>query len=244
MRSPVIELERIPMDRGQKFDRHRHEGEHQLMWASSGVIMVGIEDRYWVLPTSLALWVPAGTWHMAKALQRSSFEGIYLDPTEAPVGWTEPTVVTVSPLAARLIEHLAGELESSARVHAETVLLDVLRPVEKAPVELPLPCDDRARALAEILLANPADQRSLRELSRHAGSSPRTLLRIFLAETGLTFSQWRTQARLQAAMALLAEGLSVATVANRVGYATASAFVVAFRRITGHTPSAYFTSAA
>lgn len=239
----VIGLERIYMDRGQKFHRHVHEDEHQLAWASSGVIMVDVEDHYWVLPTSLALWIPAGTWHATKALQRSSLEGIYLDPAGTPLGWTEPTVVAVSPLAARLIEYLAGDLEDSARVHAETVLLEVLRPVTKATIELPLPTDDRARAVAETLLANPTDQRSLQDLARQVGSSPRTLLRIFVAETGLTFNQWRTNARLQAAMAFLAEGLPVATVADRVGYATASAFVVAFRRVTGHTPAAYFALA-
>lgn len=240
--SSMIGLERIDMDRGQKFQRHVHDDD-QLAWASSGVIMVDVEDHYWVLPTSLALWIPAGTWHATKALQRSALEGIYLDPARTPLGWNEPTVVAVSPLAARLIEYLAGELEDSARVHAETVLLEVLRPVTKATVELPLPADDRARAVAEILLADPTDQRSLQELARRVGSSSRTLLRVFLAETGLTFNQWRTNARLQAAMAHLAEGLPVAAVADRVGYATASAFVVAFRRVTGHTPSAYFASA-
>lgn len=239
----VIGLERIEMDRGQKFHRHVHEDAHQLAWASSGVLMVDVEDHYWVLPTSLALWIPAGTWHATMALQRSALEGIYLAPAGTPLAWREPTVVAVSPLAARLIEHLAGSLEETARVHAETVLLEVLRPVEKATIELPLPTDDRARAVAEILMANPTDQRSLQELGRQVGSSPRTLLRVFLAETRLTFNQWRTHARLQAAMAFLAEGLPVAAVADRVGYATASAFVVAFRRVTGHTPAAYFASA-
>jgi len=48
--------------------------------------------------------------------------------------------------------------------------------------------------------------------------------------------------RLQAALPLLATGEPVANVARRVGYDTASAFVAAFRRETGLTPGAYFTS--
>ena len=46
------------------------------------------------------------------------------------------------------------------------------------------------------------------------------------------------------AIALLAEGYSVSQVADRVGYATPSAFVAAFRRVTGHTPAAYFAHVA
>ncbi|WP_223144737.1 helix-turn-helix domain-containing protein [Mycetocola sp. JXN-3] len=238
----VIGLERFEMDRGQKFRTHVHR-YHQLAWASSGVLMVDVEDHYWVLPPSLALWIPAGTWHAAAALQRSVMEGIYLDPAGCPLAWAQPTVVEVSPLAAQLIGYLAGDLAEDARISAETVLLQVLAPVDKATIELPLPTDPRAREVAAILLARPDDQRGLDALARQVGSSSRTLLRLFVAETGLTFTQWRVNARLQAAMAYLAAGEPVGRVADRVGYATASAFVAAFRRVTGHTPAAYFAAA-
>lgn len=238
----VIGLERFEMDRGQRFRRHVHDA-HQLAWASTGVLMVDVDDHYWVLPTSLALWIPAGVWHATIALKESALEGIYLDPAGSALTWPVPTVVAVSPLARQLIEYLAEDLEVPARVHGETVLLEVLHPVDKATIELPLPTDERARWVADILLADPAGQRSLDELARQVGSSSRTVLRHFVAETRLTFNQWRVHARLQASMALLAEGHPVSWVADRVGYATSSAFVAAFRRVTGHTPAAYFSTA-
>jgi AraC-like DNA-binding protein len=55
----------------------------------------------------------------------------------------------------------------------------------------------------------------------------------------MSFGQWRTQARMRAAVADLADGLPVGVVARRVGYATASAFVSAFRRCTGRTPGSF-----
>ena len=70
-----------------------------------------------------------------------------------------------------------------------TVLLDVLHPVGLETIELPVPADRRARDVAELLLADPTDRRSLEEFARDAGSSSRTLLRLFLAETGQTFNQ-------------------------------------------------------
>ena len=42
------------------------------------------------------------------------------------------------------------------------------------------------------------------------------------------------------ALPLLAQGLPMETVAHRVGYSSASAFVAAFRRAVGVTPGAYF----
>lgn len=157
--------------------------------------------------------------------------------------WDRPRVLSVSPLARQLIGYLADGLPDEARARGESVLFDVLRPAAKAIIELPMPADDRARDIAVMLLRDPADQRSLAELARAVGSSPRTLLRLFLAETGLTFSQWRVHARLQAGISSLAEGRPVASVAGHVGYATPSAFVAAFRRVTGHTPAAYFALA-
>jgi AraC-like DNA-binding protein len=238
--APAIGLERFEMDRGQAFDGHVHD-QHQLAWSSSGVLAVDTADRCWTLPSHLALWIPAGVRHTTAALRASVLEGIYLDPARCPLSWTGPRALSVAPLARHLIEYLAADppVAAGARAAAEAVLFDVLGSAAVDAIELPLPADGRARDVARLLLADPADQRGLAELARAVGSSPRTLLRLFLAETGLTFSQWRTHARLQAAVAALADGSPVARVAEQVGYATPSAFTAAFRRVTGQTPAGY-----
>ena len=84
-------------------------------------------------------------------------------------------------------------------------------------------------AVAEALLSDMADQRTLANWGRTVGSRVRTRARIFVAQTGLGFAEWRTCARLSAALPLLATGLGVGVVARRVGYTTPSAFVAAFR---------------
>jgi AraC-like DNA-binding protein len=45
---------------------------------------------------------------------------------------------------------------------------------------------------------------------------------------------------MRAALPHLAEGLPTASVAHRVGYATASSFAAAFHRVVGVTPREYF----
>ena len=54
--------------------------------------------------------------------------------------------------------------------------------------------------------------------------------------------QWRTHARLRAALALLASGHSVGVTARAVGYSNQSAFTASFRRVLGTTPARYFST--
>ncbi|KRC51952.1 hypothetical protein ASE16_02470 [Leifsonia sp. Root227] len=238
MSTRMIELERFTMQRGQAFDPHSHDA-HQLIWTPDGILAVELENRYWMLPTTLALWVPAGVPHSPLALRDSVMEGIYLDAGSATNGWDHPTAVRISPLARQLIAHLREPLEALQRDRAEAVLMDVLVPAGTASIIVPLPTDQRAAAVARRILTDPADQRTLADYGRDVGASSRTLLRTFLSDTGLPFSTWRTHARLQAAVGMLAEGHTVSQAAYQVGYSTPSAFIAAFRRTTGQTPGAF-----
>jgi AraC-like DNA-binding protein len=55
----------------------------------------------------------------------------------------------------------------------------------------------------------------------------------------MTFSEWRTVARMSSAVRLLGEGTPVGTVSRRVGYANPSAFATALKRITGRAPQEF-----
>lgn len=72
------------------------------------------------------------------------------------------------------------------------------------------------------------------------GASERTINRLFTKETGMTFGQWRTQAKLMEAIRKLSEGESVINVSIDLGYESPSAFTAMFRRELGTTPSQYF----
>ena len=69
----------------------------------------------------------------------------------------------------------------------------------------------------------------------------RTLSRLFSADLGMTFPQWRTQLRLYRALVLLAENTSVTTVAHACGWSSTSAFIDVFRRAYGHTPGTHLS---
>jgi AraC-like DNA-binding protein/quercetin dioxygenase-like cupin family protein len=237
----AILLETVPMTPGHRFAWHVHP-VHQLAWTDAGVVTVATEGGSWVLPPTRALWIPAGVVHETSATTATALRGIYLDPASMPARWTAPQPIAVSPLLAELICHLDGNpLSPEARTRAEAVLLDLLVPIDVVTIAVAMPSDARARELAQALLEDPADRRSLSEWGRVIGASARTLTRAFLADTGIPYSRWRTAVRIRAALPMLAEGKPVGHVASAVGYETASAFVAAFRRETGTTPAAYFT---
>ncbi|MEV4863023.1 helix-turn-helix domain-containing protein [Streptomyces ossamyceticus] len=229
------------MPRGTAFSRHWHP-VHQLAWSERGLVRVTTRQGSWLLPPTLALWIPAGVPHTTESAGDAVMRSPYVAPESCPqVDWTEPTVVSVGPLLSALVDHLLrSDLTPGARTRAEAVLLDVLRPVPVTSVSAPEPRDPRAREVARALTAHPADPRPLAAWGAHVGASARTLARLFVAETGLAFGQWREQARMRAAMPLLAEGLPLESVAHRVGYASASSFVSAFHRTIGVTPREYF----
>ncbi|ASR36214.1 AraC family transcriptional regulator [Prauserella marina] len=238
----AIIVGRFPLASGEWIPPHSHT-HHQLAWTRRGVLGVGVAGVYWVLPPTRALWLPAGVTHTTGATRDAVLCSLYLAPEQCPLDWPEPTAVGIDGLLAELIEYLArGDLDAAARSRAEALLPDLLRPLPTRPIDVPAPSDERVQVVAAALLANPADQRSLSAHALAAGVSRRTMTRLFVHDTGMSFDQWRTQVRLRASLPLLAEGQPVSRVAHSVGYATASAFLAAFRRTVGTTPRRYLFS--
>lgn len=222
------------------FPTHDHD-THQLAWAPTGILTMGVADRAWVLPRSRALWIPAGVPHDVLAGGRTTMVSLYFEPRRCPVTFDEPTVIDTSGLLGELIGHLLDEeLDPGARARAESVAFDLITPIDTAAIDIAEPRDDRVAAVGSALRAEPGDPRTLTEWGRQVGASGRTLARAIERDTGMGFDAWRRTIRVHAAVEHLAAGMPVSRVAGTVGYATSSAFVAAFRRVTGTTPGRYF----
>ena len=233
---------RFPKGEPGGWGRHHHR-QHQLVWVSHGLTTVTVDDRSWVLSPTRALWIPGGLPHDVENRHDAVLHCLYVWPASSPVDWTEPTVLAVTPLVRELILCLAEPgLETPVSEAGATMLFSQLAPLSQSGLSLPMPTDERAVELANALLARPSSHRTLDQWARELATSPSTLRRAFVAETGMSFSEWRAQARLQASLPLLADRMGVARVALRVGYSSSSGFVSAFRRQFGHSPGAYHRS--
>lgn len=228
-----------------RIDEHAHPWP-QVVFAERGALAVFVADRQWIVPTHRALWVPSGMAHVVESVGEVWLRTLYLRPTSGVRSAQGICVLDVGPLLRELILESVrrGAVdEDGPQLHLVGLLEDQLDRASTMKLALPLPKDLRARRVAERALANLQQAKTLANLADGCGASPRTLERLFLAETGLSFGQWRQQARLQFAIRRLAESAEVATVALECGYASVSAFVSMFRQALGDTPGRYLGSA-
>jgi len=108
---------------------------------------------------------------------------------------------------------------------------------------MPAARDPRLAHACRLVTDDLSTPCSLTWLAHATGTSQRTLARLFRAEFGTTYPQWRTAARVFQAMIELAQGVNVTETARRCGWATPSAFIDTFTRALGQTPGAYRATA-
>jgi AraC-like DNA-binding protein len=120
------------------------------------------------------------------------------------------------------------------------LLLDEVALLPTLPLHLPTPSDARLRRICDTLAGTPENSATLADWSEQLGIDAKTIQRLFARETGMTFAQWRQQARLLKALEQLAAGERVLDVALSLGYDSPSAFATMFKRQFGTTPTQYF----
>ena len=95
-------------------------------------------------------------------------------------------------------------------------------------------------SLFAALVARPDDASTAEQWARRLKLTSKTIHRLFSRETGMTFGEWRQQARLLFALERLARGARVVDVALDAGYASQSAFTAMFRKHFGVPPNAFY----
>ncbi|QXT61608.1 helix-turn-helix transcriptional regulator [Tessaracoccus palaemonis] len=219
--------------------QHRHS-EHVVVWPESRAATITVEDELWSLSLGEGAWLPAGTPHAVTDGSAALVSCTHIHPLASEVEAGRPRVVTVNTALREMLLHLAHTgMPRDRRLRAQQVCLEMITDEAGPPVTVPSPADPRIRDLAASIMADPSDDRSLEDWSWHTSMSARTIARAFRAETGMTFTQWRTRVRMVAAVDLLGAGEPVGIVARRVGYSTFSAFSAAFSRTMGRTPRDY-----
>ena len=218
-------------------------GWDQLVYARSGVITVETAEGAWVVPPHRAVWVPAGQRHRMVLTGRTSVRNLYFRSGLLDLADT-CHAIDVPPVLRELVVHavLAAPLhDASPRdMRLVGVIGDLLETIPVAPLQLPFPRDPRARAVAEMMRADPASSASVSELAHSAGASRRTIERCFRNEVGTSVGLWRQRMRVLESLQFLASGSSVTDAAMSVGYSTSSAFGAMFLRETGTSPGRYF----
>ena len=215
------------------------------MYPATGVLSVTTDAGTWIAPANRAAWTPAGADHRHRAHGRTDMRVLFLPPSLAARLPERPAVLAVSVLARDAMLALTAGTESGRSRAAEEGALPgrgggrAGARARAAVAHLPEPTDEPARALAGLLRRDLASPATLAELGREVGASERTLSRLFHAELGMSFRQWRGQLRIHHALILLASGRAVTDTAMACGWANPTSFIDAFTAALGQTPGRY-----
>lgn len=222
------------------FGEGRDDFLHQLYWSPDGLLgtLSGTDGRF--VGQREAFWARRAVSHEVSGGADQTTYRVFLREVPPALRDVRVATVSVSAEAARLIQFLAtaGVAEAEA-MEARTRIMAGLG---ATACELTGHCADGrglAMVVARALTREPADPTRLEEWAVRLCTSVKTLQRDFEYEFGMSYTQWRTRLRLQAARVLLKKPRPVTQVAHQVGYASPSAFIQAFSKEYGHTPGEY-----
>lgn len=240
-RPVVARVETLPP--GSLTPWHSHDW-WQLAWAMRGVLNLETRHASFVAPPQRAIWVPPDVEHQATNSSHTEMRSLYV--ARELMSWAPERshVVEISPLVRELILSLGSlptdypENEQNERLIG--VLIDQLAMLPEVAFNLPMPEDARLSRICAALQLQPDDRRTMSEWAAQVGLSERSLSRLFALQTGMSFGDWRQRLRLLLAINALERGEQVTRVALDAGYASASAFIAAFRRNFGLTPTGMF----
>lgn len=239
--SPIHGLA-VDLTHGWHVESHRHD-RGQIMFAAAGAMTISVPHKSWVIGGCRALWVPESLEHEVRMSTNVEMRNLQISRACAPELPTTTCCVRVTPLLRELLlTAIAGPnyfCPGDKQERVVGLILDEFEEAEVPAMHLPDPRDARLVRVCNAMRDRPGDRSTLDEWADIACVSARTLARLFVQDTGLSFAVWRRQLRLINAIARLSCGDSVTTVALDAGYDTPSGFIEMFRRQTGCTPGQY-----
>lgn len=241
MKTPIIKIYRFKEN--ALFPKHQHSLA-QFGFPLKGVLKIEAANKRWLVPPRFALWIPSNFSHKIAAEGPVTILFIYVHEKEVPNFPKECSLYKITNLLRELILK-ANELENKTlegeykKLLLKTILHE-LGGVIPSSFHLEIPHDPRARKAAEYLIKTPSSKLSLAEIAKMVGAGQRTLSRLFIKETGLSFHKWRQRNKIFHAIPRLAENESVSSISYDLGYSNSGSFISMFKNMTGKTPGSFF----
>jgi AraC-like DNA-binding protein len=220
-----------------------HHRKAQCVMAVSGVLTCEAGGGIWMVPPHAALWIPPGVEHRITMAGRVEGYNAFIEPAAARGLPSACCTIAATPLLRELLIRTAhyptvvpeGGMES----RVASLLLEEIATAEVGGMHLPMPKDERLRAVFRSIVESPADRGTLAAWARRHAMSERTFARLVVAETGMSFGRWRQQLGIILAIQRMAEGALVQQVAGDLGYESVGSFVTMFRKALGTSPGRY-----
>ncbi|MQA57001.1 AraC family transcriptional regulator [Pseudomonas piscis] len=222
---------------------HSHR-KAQLLFPLAGVLSCESAEGLWLAPPQCAVWIPSAVAHRVQGLEHAQGYCLFVEPEQARDLPAACCTLAVSPLLQELLRRCAQLPQlydlDGAQGRLMAVALDELAVAPREQIHLPMPRHGQLRRLAQQILEQPQQRLSLEQWGELIGLSERSLSRLILAETGLSFGRWQRQLHILLGLKQLGRGDSVERVALTLGYDSASAFIRMFKKAVGQPPGRFF----
>lgn len=213
----------------------------QALFCFDGLMRVEAGEDRWFIPDRFGIWIPPGTVPHVDIIEPLEFQSVLLNPRfSGRIAMPQhPVVLRASPLMRGIARRLmtSDQLTRPEQRRLGWVALDEIARLDRPDMHLPGSRNPRLARVMDHLLTHPRDAGSLAQIAALAGVSERTLSRLFPSETGMTWRDWRDRMRFVLAIEGLQMGRRSTDLANTLGYSSPSAFIAAFRRHSGLTPT-------
>jgi AraC-like DNA-binding protein len=223
---------------------HQHR-KGQLVLALHGAVTCQVAGALWIVPPQCGVWIPGGMPHSNRATANARLCYLFAEANVVALP-KHCCTLSMSPLVREMILHLAAaESDYEPGGHTDRlarVLLDELALMPLERLYLPVTDHPKLRQMADTLHAKPGDRSTTAQWAKRLAMSERTLARLVVKETGLTFGRWRQQLHLLVAVRELAGGALVQRVSDDLGYGSVTAFITMFKKALGHPPARYFAA--
>ena len=126
-----------------------------------------------------------------------------------------------------------------ALLELEILLLALTANTATQPQKEPSAGGRNYRRALQVIEENITKPLNTAELARLAHMSPSLLKKTFAKHAGVGVMEYFRTRKINAAIPLLREDISVQEIATRFGFSNAGYFSTVFRKVTGHTPGYY-----
>ncbi|MCP1995725.1 helix-turn-helix transcriptional regulator [Flavobacterium sp. HSC-61S13] len=221
---------------------HQHQ-RAQLLFAPIGCMTIASDNQQSILPPTMAAWIPPQFPHRITMRNVVAYRSIYFDKAVLPDYASAFAILHVNGLLKELIERISywpWDMPIELQKNTLSLFWEEFNSAPKQNLTLLVPQDARIKQHVELWNQGKSLPSFLKEFAKEVGASEKTISRIFLKETGMTYQDWRQQWRLQKSIEWLAEGKNVSETAFDLEFSSDSAFIEFFKKYQRQTPHKYF----
>ncbi len=215
----------------------------QLLYATTGVMKVIVENQIWFVNPLQAIWIPGGAAHQVYFQKNVGLYSAFIDPSVASSLPAKSCAFDISiflkELLFKIISFKTDDELMLIQERIIAVFLDEMALIVPSETFLPMSNNMKLKKIIDLLMSNKASKHTIDYYADVACVSSRTLSRLFIKELGINFSDWCIRLKLMEAIKMLGDKKSVKEIALGLGYENTSAFIYMFKKNTGKTPATF-----